>query len=159
MSKIIAFEVPTKEMGLEAIDQLHESPNVADAALVYKTDKGHVRVQQTSAITAGKGAVRGGILGAVVSIFSGPFLGVTAAGAAAGAAFGALRDKGIDDKVMKLAGEQLEEGGAAVFVLADDDVADLIASEVEIESGGEIEVSDFPAEAQKVVREALKLED
>lgn len=157
MAKIIAFEVPTKDMGEEAVERLHDSPNVADAALVYKTDKGHVRIHQTSDMTVGKGAVRGGILGAVVSIFAGPLVGVAAAGAVAGGAYGALRDKGVSDKVMKLAGKQLDNGGAAVFVLADDDTAALIAAEVEAATGGEIEVSDFPAEAQKVVREELKL--
>ena len=78
-------------------------------------------------------------------------------GAAAGGVYGALRDKGVSDKVMKLAGKQLEAGQAAVFVLADDEVAAAITDQL-ASLGGEIEVGEFPVEAQKLVREELKLQ-
>ena len=43
--------------------------------------------------------------------------------------------------------------------MADDEVAQTIADEVEAAGGEEVEVSEFPAEAQKVVKDLLKLED
>jgi uncharacterized membrane protein len=157
MATIVAFAVPSKEVGEEALDKLEGK--VADVALVYKNKHGRVKIQQTSDMTVGKGAVRGGLIGAVASIFAGPLVGVTVGVGALGAAYGALRDKGVNDKVMKLAGKQLEGGKAAVFVLADDEVAQHIADEVAKNGGEDVEVQAFPAEAQKVVKEVLKAED
>jgi uncharacterized membrane protein len=155
MATIVAFPVASKEQGEEALDKLEGK--VADAALIYKNKHDRVKIQQSSDMTVGKGIVRGGLLGAAVSIFAGPLVGVTVAGGALGGAYGALRDKDVDDKLMKLAGKQLESGGAAVFVLADDDVAGTIQQAV-IDAGvSEVEVGSFPAEAEGVVKETLKL--
>jgi uncharacterized membrane protein len=155
MATIVAFPVASKEQGEEALDKLEGK--VADVALIYKNKHDRVKIQQSSDMTVGKGVVRGGLLGAAVSIFAGPLVGVTVAGGVLGGAYGALRDKGVDDKLMKLAGKQLESGGAAVFVLADDDVAGKIQQAV-IDAGvSEVEVGSFPAEAEGVVKETLKL--
>lgn len=156
MPTIVAFPVASKEQGEEALDQL--DGKVTDVALIYKNKHNRVKIQQSSDMTVGKGVVRGGLLGGVVSVFAGPFLGMAAAGGALGAAYGALRDKGVDDKMMKLAGRQLEDGGAAVFVLADDGVAESIRQAV-IDAGvSEIEVGAFPAETENVIKELLKLD-
>ncbi len=161
MAKIVAFSVPSLEDGEEALSELADSGNVTDVALVYKNDKGRVKIRQTSDMTAGKGVWRGALVGALASIFVGPFVGMTAVGGAAGAVYGKLRDKGIHDKLMKLAGDQLEANGAAVFVLADDDVADRLEKKVNSlahlkQFQGSIVVGDFPADSQKEVRETLK---
>ena len=157
MASIVAFAVSSREVGEEALEKLEGK--VSDVALVYKNKHGRVNIQQTSDMTEGKGVVRGGLLGAVASIFAGPLVGMTVGVGALGAAYGALRDKGVSDKVMKLAGKQLEDGKAAVFVLADDDVAARIADEVAAAGGSDVEVEVFPSEAQKVVKEVLKIED
>ena len=155
MATIVAFSVKDREMGEEALERLEGE--VEDVALVYKTEKGKVKVEQTSQLSAGQGVVRGGLLGAAVSIFAGPFIGVTAAGGAVGAAYAALRAKGVDAKLMKLAGTQRENGQAAVFVLADESAAAAIESAV-LEAGMEdVQVGAFPEEAAGLVREALKL--
>jgi uncharacterized membrane protein len=155
MAAIVAFSVKDREMGEEALERLEGE--VEDVALVYKTEKGKVKVEQTSQLSAGQGVVRGGLLGAAVSIFAGPLIGVAAAGGAVGAAYAAMRDKGVDDKLIKLAGKQLENGQAAVFVLADEPAAAAIESAV-LEAGMEdVQVGAFPEEAAGVVREALKL--
>jgi uncharacterized membrane protein len=155
MATIVAFSVKDKDMGEEALDRLEGQ--VEDAAMVYKTEKGKVKVQQTSQLSAGQGVVRGGLLGAAVSIFAGPLIGVAAAGGAAGAAYAAIRDKGMDDKLIKLAGKQLENGRAAVFVLANEPTAAAIESAV-LEAGmDDVQVGAFPEEAAGVVRETLKL--
>lgn len=157
MATIVAFAVDSREIGEEALEKLEGK--VADVALVYKNKHGRVKIQQTSDMTVGKGVVRGGVIGAVASIFVGPLVGMAVATGVVGGAYGALRDKGVSDKVMKLAGKQLEDGKAAVFVLADDDVAQHIADEVKAAGGADVEVSSFPADAQKVAKEVLKYED
>lgn len=161
MAKIVAFSVPTVTDGETALEELDEQSSVQDVALVYKDGKGRVKVRQTSDLTAGKGALRGAVIGGLASILVGPLVGMAAAGTAAGAVYGKLRDKGVSDKLMKLAGEQLEAGHAAVFVLADDDVADEIAAKLRSISHlkqfqGAVEVGEFSADAQREVRDALK---
>jgi uncharacterized membrane protein len=159
--KIVAFSVPSMLDGEQALDQLEDVADVLDVALVYKTEKGKVKLRQTSDMTAGKGALRGALVGGLASILVGPFVGMAAAGTAAGAIYGKVRDKGVSDKLMKLAGDQLEAGNAAVFVLAEDAEADRIEAKVKSLSGlkqfqGTIVVGDFPASAQDEVRAALK---
>lgn len=155
MSTIVAFSVSSKEMGDEALERLEG--HVKDVAMVYKTDKGKVKLVQTSDLTAGQGIVRGGLIGAVASIIAGPLIPVAAAGGVAGAAYAAIRDKGLSDKVMKLAGKQLEAGGAAVFVLADDEQASSIEAAVRDSGIADVAVGSFPEEAAAVAREELKL--
>ena len=161
MAKIVAFSVPSITDGETAMHELDGVEGVADVALVYKNDKGKVKIHQTSDMTVSKGALGGALLGALASIFVGPVVGMAAGGTALGAVYGKLRDKGVNDKLMKLAGEQLDSGHAAVFLLADDAVADKVEGKVRALSNlkqynGVIEVGDFPADAQKEVREALK---
>ena len=155
MAKIVALSVESKAQGEEALDRLRDVTE--DAAMVYRTDRGRVRIEQSSDMTVGKGLVRGGLLGGAVSIFAGPLVGMAAAGGALGGAYGALRDKGVPDKVMKLAGQQLEKGHAAVFVLADEATADTIESQVRAAGIEGVEVGSFDEEAAGVVRETLKL--
>jgi uncharacterized membrane protein len=155
MTQIVAFAAKDVAQGEEALEQLEGK--VIDAAVIYKTDRGRVKIRQTSDMTAGKGLVRGGLLGAVASIFAGPLVGVTVAGGALGTAYGALRDKGVSDKLMKAAGRHLDRGHAAVFVLADDATAKVIVDEVTAAGGDDVEVGAFPVEAQNLVREALKV--
>ncbi|HSL59502.1 MAG TPA: DUF1269 domain-containing protein [Acidimicrobiales bacterium] len=156
MATIVAFSVPSIEAGEEALERLEGT--VTDVALIYKNKNGRVKIRQTSDMTVGKGMVRGGLLGGVLSIFAGPLVGMAVVGGAAGGAYAALRDKGVSDKLMKLAGEQLEQGKAAVFVLADDPVADMIVTKIEEAGVDGVEVGAFPAEAANVVKEMLKLD-
>jgi uncharacterized membrane protein len=163
MAKIVAFTVPSLEDGDKAIAELAAVDEVEDAALVYKNDKGRVKIRQTSDVTAGKGAVRGALLGTAVGIFAGPVVGLAAAGAAGGGLMSALGDHGVDNKLMKLAGDELEAGHGAVFVMAEDAKADEIAAKIRRLSNlkqyeGEIQVGDFSADAQTLVKEHIKLQ-
>lgn len=155
MAKIVAFSVESKAQGEEALERLRDVAE--DAAMVYRTDRGRVRIEQSSDLTVGKGLVRGGLLGGAVSIFAGPLVGMAAAGGALGAAYGALRDKGVPDTLMKLAGKQLEKGQAAVFVLADEPTAETIEGKIRAAGLEGVEVGSFPEDAAGVVRETLKL--
>lgn len=155
MAMIVAFSVTSRDMGEEALQRLEGVAQ--DTALVYKSSAGKVTVKQSSDLTVGKNILRGGLLGAVVSISTGPLVGLAAAGSAAGAAYGALRDTGVSDKMMKLAGAQLEAGQAAVFVLAEEKIAHAIESAVRDAGVGDIEVGNFPAEAESVVKKTLEI--
>ncbi len=88
-----------------------------DAALAYKDNKGKVRIQQTMNLT-GAGAASGALWGTLIGlIFLNPLAGM-AVGAASGAVSGKLTDIGINDALIKQVGQQLQEGKAAVFLLA-----------------------------------------
>jgi uncharacterized membrane protein len=88
-----------------------------DAAYAYKDDKGKVRIQQTISVTrtaAAGGALWGTLIGL---LFLNPLAGL-AVGAATGAVAGKLTDVGINDDTIKQIGQQLQQGKAAVFLLA-----------------------------------------
>ena len=88
-----------------------------DAADAYKDDKGKVRIQQAIS-TTGAGAASGALWGTLIGlIFLNPLAGM-AVGAPTGAVAGKLTDIGINDDMIKQIGAQLEQGKAAVFILA-----------------------------------------
>ena len=94
-----------------------------DAAYAWRDDKGMVRIQQAINLT---GAASGALWGTLIGlIFLNPLAGL-AVGAASGAVAGKLADVGIDDDMIKQIGQQLQEGKAAVFVLARSATADKV---------------------------------
>src|SRR6478752_8068689 len=121
---VVMINVTSRDDGLRVLDRVDAGKdtgeiNVEDVAMVYKTDKGKVKVQQTADATAGKGAVKGGGLGLLVGIFAAPLVPAVAVGAGVGALVGRARDRGISDDLVKQAGRAIETYGAVVFVLAD----------------------------------------
>ena len=94
-----------------------------DAAYAWRDDKGMVRIQQAINLT---GAASGALWGTLIGlIFLNPLAGL-AVGAASGAVAGKLTDVGIDDDMIKQIGQQLQEGKAAVFILARSATADKV---------------------------------
>jgi uncharacterized membrane protein len=88
-----------------------------DAAYAYRDDKGKVRIHQAINLT-GAGAASGALWGTLIGlIFLMPVAGL-AIGAATGAIGGKLADVGINDDTIKQIGQQLQQGKAAVFLLA-----------------------------------------
>ena len=88
-----------------------------DAAYAWRDDKGKVRIQQAVSLTAA-GASSGALWGTLIGlIFLMPVAGM-AIGAGTGALAGKLADVGINDDTIKQIGAQLEQGKAAVFLLA-----------------------------------------
>jgi uncharacterized membrane protein len=88
-----------------------------DAAYAYRDDKGKVRIQQAVSLT-GAGAASGALWGTLIGmLFLMPVAGL-AIGAGTGALAGKLADVGINDDTIKQIGGQLEQGRAAVFLLA-----------------------------------------
>jgi uncharacterized membrane protein len=88
-----------------------------DAAYAYRDDRGKVRIHQAVSLT-GAGAASGALWGTLIGlIFLMPVAGL-AIGAGTGALAGKLADVGINDDTIKQIGSQLEQGRAAVFLLA-----------------------------------------
>ena len=88
-----------------------------DAAYAYRDDRGKVRIHQAISLT-GAGAASGALWGTLIGLlFLMPVAGL-AIGAGTGALAGKLADVGINDDTIKQIGSQLEQGRAAVFLLA-----------------------------------------
>ena len=65
---VVMISVTSRDDGLRVLDRVDAATesgeiNVEDVAMVYKNDKGKVKIHQTADATAGKGAVKGGGLG------------------------------------------------------------------------------------------------
>ena len=88
-----------------------------DAAYAYRDAKGKVRIHQAISLT-GAGAASGALWGTLIGLlFLMPVAGL-AIGAGTGALAGKLADVGNNDDTIKQIGSQLEQGRAAVFLLA-----------------------------------------
>ena len=164
--QLIMVGVPSREIGLEALERLDDAVaegniTVDDAALVYRNEKGKVKLHQTRDATAKRGALRGGAVGLLVGIVAAPLVAATAVGAGAGALIGKARDSGVSDKLMKQIGGYIEGEEAALFILADDSSAVTISAVIEeFKAGGaDVDYEVIPPEAQAFLLEALKLDD
>src|SRR3954463_10945512 len=121
---VVMINVTSRDDALRVLDRVDIATetgeiNVEDVAMVYKNDKGKVKIHQTADATAGKGAVKGGGLGLLVGVFAAPLVPAVAVGAGIGALVGKARDRGISDDLIKEAGQAIETYGAVVFLLAD----------------------------------------
>ena len=110
---VVMINVTSRDDGVRVLDRLDAGTetgeiNVEDVAMVYRTDKGKVKIQQTSDATAAKGAVKGGGLGLLVGIIAAPLVPAVAVGAGIGALVGRARDGGISDELIKQAGQAIE---------------------------------------------------
>jgi uncharacterized membrane protein len=121
MADLIVLGFPTRERAEAVLEvgkdlQKQELLDLEDAALVWRTADGKIKVQQSYS-PAAAGAVGGALWGLLFGLlFLVPVFGL-AVGAASGAVAGKLTDLGIDDKFMKDVAATLEPGTAAVFAL------------------------------------------
>ena len=122
MTHLVVLGLDSREDAEKVLDLAgdlarQELLQLQDAAYAYRTDKGKVRIQQ-SISTTGAGAAGGALWGTLIGlIFLNPLAGFVV-GAASGAMAGKLTDVGINDQMIKEVGQQLQEGKAAVFLLA-----------------------------------------
>src|SRR5512135_3881352 len=121
MTDLFVLGFPTKEKA-EAVMELarqlqkEELLDLEDAALVWRTSEGKIKIQQSFSPT-GTAAATGALWGTLFGLlFLMPVFGL-AVGAASGAIAGKLTDLGINDKFMKEVAATLEPGSAAVFAL------------------------------------------
>lgn len=130
MAQLIVLGVADRDTAEKALDTAadlnkQQLLRLEDAAYAYKDDKGRPRIHQT-VNTTGAGTLGGALWGTLIGlIFLNPLLGL-AVGAATGAVTGKLTDIGIDDEMIRQIGAQLEQGRAAVFLLAEITTADRV---------------------------------
>ena len=160
---VVMINVTSRDDGLRVLDGVDAARetgqiNVEDVAMVYKTDKGKVKIQQTADATAGKGAIKGGGLGLLVGIVAAPLVPAVALGAGIGALVGKARDRGISDDLIKQAGEAIDTYGAVVFVLADQANTQVISKLIDdaAEGGAKVEYQVLSEDAQDLLRMQLK---
>ena len=156
---VVMINVTSRDDGLRVLDRIDAATetgeiNVEDVAMVYKNDKGKVKIQQTADATAGKGAVKGGGLGLLVGIFAAPLVPAVAVGAGIGALVGRARDRGISDDLIKQAGQAIETYEAVVFVLADQANSQAITTLIDaaVASGAKVEYQVLSEDAQDLLR-------
>jgi len=159
---VVMINVTSRDDGLRVLDRVDSARetgeiNVEDVAMVYRNDKGKVKIHQTADATAGKGAIKGGGLGLLVGIIAAPLMPAVAVGAGIGALVGKARDRGISDDLIKAAGNAIETYGAVVFVLADQANTQVISKMIdEAASGGaKVEYQVLSEDAQDLLRMQL----
>ena len=160
---VVMVNVSSRDDGLRVLDRVDAGTetgeiNVEDVAMVYKNDKGKVKIHQTADATAGKGAVKGGGLGLLVGLFAAPLMPAVAVGAGIGALVGRARDKGISDDLIKQAGQAIETYGAVVFLLADQANTLVITKLIDEAAvgGSKVEYQVLSEDAQDLLRMQLK---
>ena len=160
---VVMINVTSRDDGVRVLDRIDTGTetgeiNVEDVAMVYRTDKGKVKIQQTSDATAAKGAVKGGGLGLLVGIIAAPLVPAVAVGAGIGALVGKARDGGISDELIKQAGQAIENYGAVVFVLADQANSQVVTRLIDdaVARGAKVEYQVLSEDAQDLLRMQLK---
>ena len=160
---VVMINVTSRDDGLRVMDRLDAGTetgeiHVEDVAMVYKTDKGKVKIEQSSDATAAKGAVKGGGLGLLVGIIAAPLVPAVAVGAGVGALVGRARESGISEELIKQAGEAIETYGAVVFALADQANSQVITRLIDdaVARGAKVEYQVLSEDAQDLLRMQLK---
>jgi len=159
MPEITLIPVDSQTEGMAVLERLDDAVQdgkitMEDAALVYKTSSGKVKLHQTRGLTGGKGMARGALLGTLVGVMAGPIGWAAVGGGVLGGMWGKLRDKGVSNDFMKEVGRLVDAGKAVVFVLADESSTAAIDA---FAGARNIEHYTLPAEAQKELEEAIKM--
>ncbi|MFB2532145.1 DUF1269 domain-containing protein [Paracoccus sp. p4-l81] len=134
MSDLIAIAFDDEATAFQMRDELialqKEYLLEMEDVVVVTRPEGEVKLHQAVNTTA-MGAVGGTVWGALIGlIFLNPILGA-AVGAGAGALSGYATDIGINDDFMREAGQSLQPGGGAVFVLLRKMTADRVLDRFE----------------------------
>ncbi len=158
MANLIAVAYDDVATATQVRDKLFELQkqnliDLADAAIVERTQDGKIKLHQSMS-TTGMGAAGGALWGGLIGlIFFMPLLGM-AVGAATGAAAGAMTDVGVDDKFMKQLADGLKPGAAALFVLVKESTPDKVLPQI-APFGGKIIHTSLSKEAEENLRNAL----
>lgn len=138
---------------LERLDREHLL-DLADAAVVVRTETGRVELHQRHELSAGEGAVSGGVAGVLAGVLIGFPIAAPIVGLAIGGGFGAL-DTGLDDKRMRELGDSLQPGQAAACALVGK--ADWPAVRARMAPyAGELLIVELTVEAEEALRAAAE---
>ena len=120
-ASLVAIAYAGSELAERALGALRDLGDdhvlaIHDAAIVVKSDDGHLALRQTREVAAGEAAVGGGAIGLLVGLALVVPVAGALVGIAAGAGFAAL-DRGIPNDEMRRLGATLEPGHAVLFAL------------------------------------------
>ena len=158
MADLVEITFPSEEKAEQVRQKLLDMQKeylieLADAVIAVKQPNGHVKLNQLFNPTA-SGAVSGTFWGALIGlIFLMPLAGA-AIGAASGALGGALADVGINDRFMRDAGQSLQSGNAALFLLVRKMTTDKVLAALQGEGGTVLRTS-FDDTKEEALRAAL----
>jgi uncharacterized membrane protein len=103
-----------------------------EGASVTKDTEGKIHVTDTADLGTKKGTTRGAAIGGVVGLIFPPSIIVGAlAGGGIGALYGHFRDKGISNKELEQAGDELEAGQSGLIAVVVDRFVDQVAQGLE----------------------------
>jgi len=158
---------------LNTLKEMNDSwvVDLNDAVAVYRNYKGHLRVDQSYAMTTGQGAAWGGLVGGLIgALLVAPFTAgasvgaVLAAGSVGGVALGATvgaidadawkQDFGISDEFVQRVGTMVQPGDSAIFALLRTIDPDLVEAQFR-GYGGSILRTTLSAEQRWKVEEML----
>jgi uncharacterized membrane protein len=95
---------------------------LVDSALITRDKEGKIKIEETTELTARKGARRGAIITGVLGLIYPPSLiGSVLVGGAIGALTGRARDTGIKHPQLQEIADRLEPGKAAVIALVEEE--------------------------------------
>ena len=158
---VIIGYFPSKEAATEAADQLKAWDKANDDIKlggigILTWEKGKIKTRKVGNRAGGTGAKWGLILGAATGILSGgvTLIGGAAAGVVGGAVAGSLFHKnlGLTDADKERLEQHLQNGGAAVVVMADDHEVEPTKAEL-ASLGGQVEDYEVPEETMEQVEE------
>jgi len=133
---------------LKAWDKANDAVKLGGVGILHWED-GKIKTKKVGARATGKGAVWGTALGATLGILSGgvTLIGGALVGVTAGALTGALFHKGVglSDEDKSRLEDHLQNGGAAVVAMADEDEVAMTSEEL-ARLGGTVENFQVPAE-------------
>ncbi len=115
-----------------------------DAVAITKTEKGKIKLHQTTDDPAGKGFLKGGLIGLLFALLFGP-AGWIVAGAALGTAF-SMFDRGIKNKLLKELGEDMTSDESALAVLIVEADWDTLNARMDAKYSGEVVVQQMVEE-------------
>lgn len=105
------------------------SIGLIDAVVVVHGADGKVRFEETADPSGKKLAKRGAIAGGLIGlIFPPSIIAGAIVGGAGGGIWGKIRDKGFKDADLKAIGESLPPGSSAIIAIAEDKVAERLAT-------------------------------
>lgn len=91
--------------------------DLADAAAVYKTRRGRIKLHQTRELSTGKGAALGGAVGLVIGAAVGGPVAAALLGSAAGGVGARLKDSGLSNATLRALREDLSAHDSALALL------------------------------------------
>lgn len=131
-----------------------------DAVVVYRDDKGEVKLDQSINLTAAGamggawwGVLIGGILG-IATGGAGLAIAGLVGGAAGGAFGGSMSDIGVSDELMKETGTALDDGQAILFLLGRTGAPDKVLPRLAA-FGGKVVHSNLPEDVDARINAAL----